>query len=273
MPAQNSSDAQQAFAWQIDIWDRISQTYVSEIDQRFVPVIDHVIQRAELQPGQRVLDLGAGTGQVAMRAAAQVLPGGQVLAVDPSADMLTIARQRAETLGLSNITFSAGRAEEIPADDGSIDVLCASLSLMFAIDKAAAARELGRVLRGSGRLVASVWAGPEECDLVRFQQLAGSFAPAPPAPGVGPGALADPTPFLAQLSAAGIDASVTTETLGFDVDDFAAAWDIFASVTATGLSASQLHAAHAACKAALWPSGDGPRRFRNVALFITGDRR
>jgi SAM-dependent methyltransferase len=273
MPAESSPQAQQAFARQVDIWDRISQTYVSEIDERFAPVIDHVLRRAGLQPGQRVLDLGTGTGQVAMRAAAQVRPGGQVLAVDPSADMLNIARQRAATLGLSNITFLAGRAEEIPAEDGTLDVLCASLSLMFAIDKAAAAREIGRVLRRGGRLVAAVWGGPEECDLVRFQQIAGSFAPAPPAPGVGPGALANPAPFLALLSDAGVDAGVTTETLGFDVDDFAEAWDIFASVTAAGLSDADLCAAQAACMADLWPTGDGPRHFRNVTLFITGERR
>src|SRR6476660_510005 len=133
MPAESSPKArQQALAWQIDIWDRISQTYVSEIDQRFVPAVDNVLQRAQLRPGQRVLDLGTGTGQVAMRAAAQVLPGGQVLAVDPSADMLSIVRRRANTLGFDNLTCAEGRAEEIPVPDGAIDVLCASLSLMFA---------------------------------------------------------------------------------------------------------------------------------------------
>src|SRR5215213_4240152 len=74
---------------------------------------------------------------------------------------------------------------------------------------------IARVLRPGGRLVAAVWAGPEQCDIVRFQQIAGSFAPPPPVPGVGPGALADPSPFLAQLEAAGIDARVETEILGF----------------------------------------------------------
>ena len=67
---------------------------------------------------------------------------------------------------------------------------------MYVIDRAAAARELARVLRPQGRLVAAAWAEPEACDIVLFQQTAGLFAGPPPVPGVGPGALADPTPFL-----------------------------------------------------------------------------
>jgi len=83
---------------------------------------------------------------------------------------------------------------------------------MYVIDRAAAAREIARVLRNRGRLVAAVWAGPEHSDIVLFQQTAGSFAGPPPVAGVGPGALADTAPFLKQLGAAGIEAAVETET-------------------------------------------------------------
>ena len=91
--------------------------------------------------------------------------------------MLAVARRRATELGLDHVTFREGRAEEIPADHGAVEVVFASLSLMYAIDRAAAAREIARVLRPGGRLVAAVWAGPEQCDLVLFQQTAGRFAP------------------------------------------------------------------------------------------------
>ena len=149
----------------------------------------------------------------------------------------------------------------------------ASLSLMYVIDRAAAAREIARVLRPGGRFVAAVWAGPEECDIVWFQQTAGRFAPTPPVPGVGPGALADPTPFLAQLAGAGIAAQVETEVLGFDFDDFASAWEVLAKVTTAQLPPERQQEAKAAMLAAMWPNGDGPRHFRNVTQFLVGQRR
>jgi SAM-dependent methyltransferase len=117
-----------------------------------------------------------------------------------------------------------------------VDVVLASLSLMYVIDRAAAAREIARVLRPGGRFVAAVWAGPAECDIVWFQQTAGSFAPAPPVPGVGPGALADTRPLLAQLEDVDLRARVETEILGFDFDDFESAWETLAGVTTATLA-------------------------------------
>jgi SAM-dependent methyltransferase len=260
-------------AWQIGIWDRMAPIYIREVDQRFAPVIDQVITRAHLQPGQHVLDLGAGTGAVAVRAAPAVAPGGRVVAVDLSAEMLELARGRAAQAGYPDITFEQGRAESIPAEDQAFDTVLASLSIMYVIDRATAAQELVRVLRPGGRFVAAVWAGPEENDLVRMQELAGSFAPTPPVPGVGPGALANPTPFLAQLAQAGIAAHVERETLGFAFDDFATAWEVMAGVTAANLAPARQEAAKRAVMAALWPMGDGARQFRNVTQFIVGERR
>lgn len=259
-------------AWQRGIWDPYSEIYRHEADPRFAPVVEQVIRRAALSSGQHVLDLGTGTGSVALRAAPFIVPNGQVLGVDLSPEMLAVARRRATELGLDHITFREGRAEEIPADHGAIEVVLASLSLMYAIDRAAAAREIARVLRPGGRLVAAVWAGPEQCDLVLFQQTAGRFAPTPPVPGVGPGALADPIAFLTQLAKAGIDAHVETETLGFDFESFTQAWDVMAHVTTSQLAPEQQREAKAAVVAAMWPHGDGVRHFRNVTQFIIGQR-
>jgi ubiquinone/menaquinone biosynthesis C-methylase UbiE len=85
-----------------------------------------------------------------------VVPEGQILGVDLSAEMLAVARQRATALGLDHCTFCEGRGEAIPADEGAYDVLLASLSLMYVIDRAAAAHEIVRVLRPGGRFVAAV---------------------------------------------------------------------------------------------------------------------
>jgi SAM-dependent methyltransferase len=263
----------EGLTWQLGIWDQIPQLYAREVDTRFVPVVEQVIARATLRPGQRVLDLGTGTGSVAIRAASLVAPGGQILGVDLSPEMLVVARQRVAVLGLDHCSFREGRGEAIPADAGAFDVLLASLSLMYVIDRAAAAREIARVLRPGGRFVAAVWAGPEECDLVLFQQTAGRFAPPPPVPGVGPGALADAAPFLTQLADAGINASVETKVIGFDFENFALAWEVMARVTTSQLAPERQQEAKEAVLAAMWPQGDGPRHFRNVTQFIVGQRR
>ena len=260
-------------AWQIGVWDDMADVYVREIDRRFRPIIDHLLTRADLRPGQRVLDLGTGTGSVALACAPRVTPGGHVLGVDISPEMLALARERASRAGLANVSFAHGRAEAIPAETSSQDKVLASLSLMYVIDRAAAAREIARVLEPGGRLVAAVWAGPERADIVRLQQIAGSFAPEPPVEGVGPGAMADPGRFLAQLADAGVDARVESEITEFAFDGFEPAWTVLAGVTAARIEPERLESAKAAVRAEMWPDGDGPRRFRNETQFILGLRR
>ncbi len=261
---------QAGLEWQVGVWNRMSGVYLSEIDLRFAPVVEAMMTSARLVAGETVLDLGAGTGAVAREAARLVGPDGSVLAVDISPEMVSLARERAARLGIDNMSVREGRAESIPAEEDSFDVVLASLSLMFVIDRGAAAREIARVLKPGGRFVASVWAGPEECDIVLFQETAGRFSGPPPVAGVGPGSLADPSPFLRQLGAAGIPARVERRELGFEFPDFASAWDVLAGVTTAHLSADRQREAKAAVLSAVYPDGAGLRRFRNVTQFIVG---
>ena len=121
---------QEGLKWQVGVWDRISSIYLRAIDNRFTGVVDALIRRAALQSVHEVLDLGTGTGSVAIKAASLVMPGGNVTAVDISPEMLDLARQRSASLGLSNIEFLESRAEELPALTGRFDVVLASLSLI-----------------------------------------------------------------------------------------------------------------------------------------------
>ena len=141
--------AQAGVAWQRGIWDRYRAIYEREGDQRFVPVVEQVLRRATLVPGQHVLDLGTGTE--ALRPAALGAPSGDVVAVDLSPAMLAVAQHRAEALGVGHMHCREGRAEALPVAEGACDVVLASLSLMSALDRAAAAREIARVLRPGGR--------------------------------------------------------------------------------------------------------------------------
>lgn len=128
------------------------------------------------------------------------------------------------------------------------------------------------MLRPGGRLVAAVWAGKDACDIVLFQQTAGSFAPAPPVAGVGPGALADRQPFLDELADAGIDARVDVDVLGFEFPNFELAWEVLAGVTTAQLLPKRREEARTAVRKAMWAQPDMPRHFRNATQFIVGQR-
>jgi len=143
---------------------------------------------------------------------------------------------------------------------------------MYALERDKVAREITRVLKPGGRFAAAVWAGPQDCDIVLFQATAGSFAPAPPVKGVGPGALSDPFEFLAQLKEAGIDASVQSEITEFEFPDFELAWDVLAGVTTADLDSGTVAEAKAAVRDAMWTDPAQPRRFSNLTKFISGTK-
>jgi SAM-dependent methyltransferase len=264
-------DSDPALSWQTQLWDTMAGVYSDSVDVRFVPVIDHLMTRARLRGARTVWDIGTGTGSVALRAAALV-PDGEVVGLDLSADMLAVAAERGRRLGATNLRFVQGRAEELPAEDESVDRLLASLSLMYVLDRPQAAREFARVLKPGGRLVAAFWAGPDECDIVRFQALAGSFAPKPPAPDVGPGSMADGQAFIAELQEAGLTAELQTETTGFAFDSFEHAWATLAGVTIAGLPEDRIEAARSAVRDATWPADGGPCYFRNLTQYVIASK-
>ena len=258
----------EGFAWQVGVWNTMAEVYRQEIDKRFVPVTEQLLARADLCPGQVVMDLGTGTGTVAYSASVQVGPSGRITAVDISADMLAIAQAGAKARSITNIDFAEGRGEAIPVPDRSQDVVLASLSLMYVINRTLLAQEIARVLRPGGQLVAAVWAGPDQADIVKFQQIAGGFAPKPPVDGVGPGSLADPAPFLKQLSEVGLRVHLETETTRFHFSDFSSAWNALAAVTTAALDPTIQSQAQSAVREQMWSTGDGPRVFSNATHFI-----
>lgn len=262
----------EALAWQVSVWDKIAELYQQEIDPRFKPVIEHLITLVRLRPGQTVLDLGTGTGSLAIECVDKVGPTGKITAVDISPEMLTRARARVTGQSITNINFLVGRGEEIPVPDSSHDAIAASLSMMYVIDRATTAREIARVLRPGACFVASVWDGPEKCDIVRFQQIAGSFAPEPPVKGVGPGALANPAEFMEQLTDAGLDARFETITNKFSFPDFKSAWHALAGVTTSKLDEEIQNRAMSAVRESMWSDVESPRDFLNGTHYIIANK-
>jgi len=105
-----------------------------------------------LEPGEKVVDVGAGAGFDSFIAAGQVGPAGQVIGIDMTPEMLAKSRETAEALGLASVQFKYGLAEAIPVPDGSADVVISNGVINLCPDKRAVFAEIFRVLRPGGRL-------------------------------------------------------------------------------------------------------------------------
>ncbi|WP_263731196.1 arsenite methyltransferase [Cellulomonas sp. SG140] len=106
---------------------------------------------AQLQPGDRVLDLGSGGGIDVLLSARRVGPTGYVYGVDMTPEMLALARANAAEAGATNVEFRAGTIEELPLPDAAVDVVISNCVINLSVDKAAVLREAFRVLAPGGR--------------------------------------------------------------------------------------------------------------------------
>jgi SAM-dependent methyltransferase len=106
-----------------------------------------------IAPGETVLDIGSGAGADLLLAARRVGPGGRAIGVDMTPAMRDLARSSAHEAGVADVVeIRDGLVEELPADDGSIDVVISNGVLNLAPDKERAFAEIARVLAPGGRL-------------------------------------------------------------------------------------------------------------------------
>jgi arsenite methyltransferase len=125
-----------------------------DLTEYLYPVRDTVLDRARLQPGDTVLDVGAGDGLIAFGALERLGPSGQVIFSDISEDLLEHCRQAAAAEGLlGRCRFVPAPADALAAvPSTSVDVVTTRSVLIYVKDKAAALREFHRVLRPGGRV-------------------------------------------------------------------------------------------------------------------------
>jgi len=116
------------------------------------------IELAALEFGERVLDVGCGTGASAIPAAKAVGPGGQVIGLDVAEGMLARAQQKAAALDLDNIEFRHADMSDSGEPDESFDAVISVFSVFFVPGMEQQIAELWRQVRKNGRLVVTVWA-------------------------------------------------------------------------------------------------------------------
>jgi len=107
---------------------------------------------ASLKPGQTVLDLGSGAGFDCFLAARAVGSSGKVIGVDMTHEMLSKARENAETNGFKNVEFRLGEIEALPVADNSVDVIISNCVINLSPEKQRVFAEAYRVLKPGGRL-------------------------------------------------------------------------------------------------------------------------
>jgi SAM-dependent methyltransferase len=123
----------------------------------FVPALfgqwaNKLLDAAQVQAGQRVLDVACGTGVVARAAITRVGPNGQVAGIDPNPGMVAVAKQLEP-----RVDWRTGVAESLAFPNESFDAVVSQFGLMFFTDRPQALREMVRILVPSGHLAVAVW--------------------------------------------------------------------------------------------------------------------
>ena len=189
------------------------------IAEQLFPVAEVTVEQAAVSPGERVVDVGCGTGNAALLAAER---GATVTGIDPAQRLLDVAAATAAERHL-DARFVLGEAADMPLDDDSADVVISVFGAIFAPDPEAAAIEIDRVTSPEGRVVLAAWVpGGPISDAVRLtRQTLAEIRDQPPPP--------PPFPWheLESLSSLfgphGFSASVTEHSLSFhapSVDEF-----------------------------------------------------
>jgi SAM-dependent methyltransferase len=180
-----------------------------------------MLDLAQINVGNTVLDIACGTGEPAIPAAGRVGPSGKVVAADWVADMVAFARSKAVAQGLTNIEFRVIDGEAIDVAPASVDAVTIRWGLMFMPNPDDCIARAYEALKPGGRIVIANWAGPDKTPWASV--ALGAIKkhvdiPAPPPGATGLYSFADPARNLALLTNAGFQ-SVTIEELNVPVID------------------------------------------------------
>ncbi|MEZ2238484.1 class I SAM-dependent methyltransferase [Microcoleus sp.] len=140
-----SDPVQKEYARLAERYDRRWSFYVNA-------TVEETLKRLEIEPGERILDLGCGTGVLIQRLL-QISPKIEVVGIDTCAEMLEIAKQKLP----ESVELKLGSADNLPFPSNSFDVVVSTSAFHFFRDPSQALQEAKRVLKPNGRLVITDW--------------------------------------------------------------------------------------------------------------------
>jgi SAM-dependent methyltransferase len=165
-------------------YDDVAEEYEARIVPKFRAIAERLMTVADIRPGDRVLDLAAGTGGLSRLVAPRIGGRGRLVLVDLSAEMLKVARRVLDqaprgALGQPQVETIEANLEALPLDDGALDVVVAQMTPL--LDSEAGLGEAFRVLAPGGRLAVVAWGGRyEETGILNVARAAVGVGPYPP---------------------------------------------------------------------------------------------
>lgn len=125
-------------------------------------ILERLLQRTDIRPGNSVLDIGCGTGAITLAAAIATGPAGRVTGLDIATQLLDRARQRSDQAGLQNTDFILADAQTYAFAPESYDVILSRFGVMFFADPVAAFANIATSLKPGGRMVFAAWGSAAE---------------------------------------------------------------------------------------------------------------
>ncbi|MBV9816241.1 MAG: class I SAM-dependent methyltransferase [Alphaproteobacteria bacterium] len=190
------SEASKTNAAQLEYWNNVAGPrwvgLAGYVEKRVERVNDLLLARSAVRPGEKVLEVGCGTGAATMPLAEAVGETGEVVGIDISEPMLTAARQRISQRDQHNVTLLRGDAQIYLFPPDRFDLITSRFGVMFFADPIAAFQNLLGATRPGGRLCFACWAPLEENRhwLIPYEVALRHLGPPAPKPPREPGPLA-----------------------------------------------------------------------------------
>ncbi len=144
-------------------WDKAAAFYENTWQQQLKPAHDALFDFANIQQGQKIIDVACGTGLISFKAAAAAGNNGFVLGTDISDKMIELSDKISKENNIGNIRFERMDAEELNINDEEFDIAICALGLMYTPSPVNALKEMYRVLKKGGRCIAAVWGKRDHC--------------------------------------------------------------------------------------------------------------